>query len=191
MLMALCAKKSGFSLMEVNMAILVVAIGVLGMIALFPLGLRESVQAKEDTQQAMYADFVLSQLVPALSQTNLTWSEWVGMDGGVFNAKLSKIDKCRGSLPSTLTQGFTGSGSLDLLSDWTVGGSAMKPEHARITLSLFVSSDGDYGSSLSSRSRRIMGVGVQSTDRDLPNSDMITNNVVYYTEVIFRGDPNS
>jgi Tfp pilus assembly protein PilV len=68
-------RQNGFSLMEVNMAIFVMAVGILGMVALYPLGLRESTQGQADLKQAMFADYVLKQLVAAASQTNITWTE--------------------------------------------------------------------------------------------------------------------
>lgn len=53
-------KKQGFSLIEVNMAVFVMAAGILSMAVLYPLGLRESMQAQADIKQAMFADYVLS-----------------------------------------------------------------------------------------------------------------------------------
>ena len=66
----------GFSLIEVNMAIFVMAIGVLSMVVLYPLGMRESRQSQDDLQQAMLADRVLNQLVAALSHPDIAWSRW-------------------------------------------------------------------------------------------------------------------
>ncbi|MCL1921037.1 MAG: prepilin-type N-terminal cleavage/methylation domain-containing protein [Kiritimatiellaeota bacterium] len=68
--------QSGFSLMEVNMAIFVMAVGVLAMVALFPLGLRESVQSQADLKESMFADFMLNAIVAAASSTNVQWSDW-------------------------------------------------------------------------------------------------------------------
>ncbi|MEI6645361.1 MAG: prepilin-type N-terminal cleavage/methylation domain-containing protein [bacterium] len=69
-------KRSGFSLIEVNMAVFVLAIGVLSMAALYPLGLRESIQSQADLKQSMFADYILNVAVSAASSTNVTWSEW-------------------------------------------------------------------------------------------------------------------
>jgi Tfp pilus assembly protein PilV len=69
-------KRSGFSLIEVNMAVFVLAIGVLSMAVLYPLGLRESIQSQADLKQSMFADYVLNVAVAAASSTNVTWSEW-------------------------------------------------------------------------------------------------------------------
>ena len=70
-------KRSGFSLMEVNMAIFVMAVGVLSMVALFPLGIRESVQSQADLKQTMFADYLLNAIVSAASNPDLPWlAQW-------------------------------------------------------------------------------------------------------------------
>ena len=57
-------KHSGFSLIEVNMAVFVLAIGVLSMAALYPLGLRESIQSQADL-----ASRISTSLRPSLFQS--------------------------------------------------------------------------------------------------------------------------
>lgn len=47
--------KAGFSLIEVNMAILIAAGGMLSLFALFPVGLRQSVMSEADLHQATFA----------------------------------------------------------------------------------------------------------------------------------------
>ena len=84
--------RAGFSLMEVNMAVFVMAIGILGMVALFPLGLREGVQARADLKQSMFADHALNQLVAILSQTNMTWQIWEDLADG-FEGTLRECDE--------------------------------------------------------------------------------------------------
>lgn len=60
--------------MEVNLAILIMAGGVLSILGLYSLGYRENRQSREDVASAAYADAVISPLVMALSATNLKWS---------------------------------------------------------------------------------------------------------------------
>lgn len=67
--------RRGFSLIEVNLAILLVTIGLLTLFALFPQGLRESEMAVVDTHEAMFADHVLSG-VKANAQDILDWNTW-------------------------------------------------------------------------------------------------------------------
>lgn len=67
---------AGFSLIEVNMAIFVMAIGILSMVVLYPLGMRESRQGQDDLQQSMMADHILNKYVAALSRPEITWASW-------------------------------------------------------------------------------------------------------------------
>lgn len=70
--------KKGFSLVEVNLAILLVALGMLVLFALFPAGLRESEAAVSDTNVGMFADFVFSGL--EANASNITnWNQWADM----------------------------------------------------------------------------------------------------------------
>lgn len=66
--------RKAFTLMEVNLAILIMAGGILSIVGLYSLGFRENRQSREDVAGAAYADSVLSPLVMAASATNLKWS---------------------------------------------------------------------------------------------------------------------
>ena len=68
--------RAAFTLMEVNLAIFIMAVGVLAMTALYPLGFRESQQAREDVLGAIVANEVLGQLTAVLSSRNIKWSDW-------------------------------------------------------------------------------------------------------------------
>ncbi len=65
--------KKAFTLLEVNLAIMIMAGGILSILALYGLGQRENRQSREDVAAAAYADAVMSPLVMALSATNITW----------------------------------------------------------------------------------------------------------------------
>lgn len=69
-------RKLGFTLMEVNLAIFIMAAGVLAMVSLYPLGYRENQQSKDDVKAAAAADAVFNQIRGALSQRSLTWNDW-------------------------------------------------------------------------------------------------------------------
>lgn len=60
--------------MEVNLAILIMAGGILSIVGLYSLGFRENRQSREDVYGAAFADAVLSPLVMAASDTNITWA---------------------------------------------------------------------------------------------------------------------
>ncbi len=66
----------GFTLMEVNLAIFIMAVGLLAMVALYPLAYRESRQAKDDVKAAAAADCILNTLTAALSSRNIKWQDW-------------------------------------------------------------------------------------------------------------------
>lgn len=55
-------KISGYSLVEVTLALLVVAIGMTATLALFPEGLKVTREAVNDTQVSLFADYVFSTL---------------------------------------------------------------------------------------------------------------------------------
>ncbi len=64
--------------MEVNLAVFIMAAGVLAMVSLYPLGYRENQQSVDDVKAAAYADSVFNQIAAALSARSLTWDEWKG-----------------------------------------------------------------------------------------------------------------
>lgn len=68
--------KKAFTLMEVNLAMLIMAGGVLSILGLYSLGYRESNQSCDDVASAAYAEAVISPLTMALSATNLKWSSF-------------------------------------------------------------------------------------------------------------------
>ena len=71
--------RRAFTLMEVNLAIFIMAGGVLAMVSLYSLGMRESRQSTEDVAAAGYADAVFAPLVTKLSSRNLTWRGWTSI----------------------------------------------------------------------------------------------------------------
>lgn len=73
---------SGFSLIEINLAIFLVAMGMLTLFSLFPAGLKQVETAHESTQEALFADYVLSTL--RADAMTLTAAEWVVIDPSTF-----------------------------------------------------------------------------------------------------------
>ncbi len=71
--------EAGFSLMEVNLSIFLVAAGLLVLFSLYPLGLQESEKAMSDSQEAMFADFVLN-TIKGTSMSISNWTEWTVME---------------------------------------------------------------------------------------------------------------
>ena len=89
-----------FTLIEVNLAIFIMAGGVLAMISLYSLGFRESRQSREDVASAALAEEVLNRLAIALSSTKLTWKQWVDLP---FQDVSSESGREKGSgVPQTI-----------------------------------------------------------------------------------------
>ncbi len=72
--------RKAFTLMEINLAILIMAGGILSILGLYSLGFRENRQSAEDVASAAYADAVISPLVMALSATNVAWSTFRALE---------------------------------------------------------------------------------------------------------------
>ena len=66
--------RKGFTLIEVNLAMLIMAGGILSIVGLYAFGFRENRQGREDVASSAFADAVVSPLVMAISATNLKWS---------------------------------------------------------------------------------------------------------------------
>ena len=68
--------RQGFTLMEVNLAMFVMAVGTLGLVSLYSFGYRENQQSIEDVRAASVAEVNMNAIIAALSPTNMTWSQW-------------------------------------------------------------------------------------------------------------------
>lgn len=176
--------KKAFTLIEVNLAILVMAGGILSIVGLYSLGFRENRQSSEDVASAAYADAVISPLVMAISATNLKWSvfkdmpSYPGEDGwrqyfdndglvtddptdkakGVFN---SVMEKMRGAAE----------GSLEVNAEWPDSASG------NLKAGLVVLHD--------ERSPAIVKIAFRAPKQ----SAMLLSSPLYYTEVRFQGLP--
>ena len=82
----------GFTLMEVNLAIFIMATGLLAMVAVYPLAYRESQQSKDDVRAAAAADCILNTLTGALSSRNIEWKDWVDGISSAVSATRSDQD---------------------------------------------------------------------------------------------------
>ena len=65
--------KKAFTLIEVNLAMMIMAGGILSIVALYAFGFRENRQGREDVAAAACADSVMSPLIMALSSPDVTW----------------------------------------------------------------------------------------------------------------------
>lgn len=195
-----------FTLIEVNLAIFIMAGGVLAMISLYSLGFRESRQSREDVASAAMADSILNPLVVALSSRNLTWSQWRSLpfknlssgeesgsggsariqvlpnDGWLsyFDTKGSRSQKVYyvTSDPSGKANGVY----RDLISadrdNWNLPSSVTLPQG--MTYALVASRE--------SENSPIITLAVRCVRKNLRNTLM--SQPVFSTEVHFQGDPN-
>ena len=165
--------RAGFSLMEVNMAVFVLSIGILSMIVLYPLGLRESMQGQADIKQSMFADYMLNMAVGIASQTNITWKTWYDDIEKIKGLVDQKRKDTEGYWP-----GFIADNSdFDENPDFGSSGSYDRGERYEVRCAL-----------VPGMSDRLMGIMIQSTDLT-KNYDNYTNNPIFYAEVMFQGDP--
>jgi len=162
-------KQAGFSLLEVNMAVFVMAIGVLSMTVLYPLGLRESTQGQADLKQSMFADYVLNQAVAAAAQTNITWSQW---------SQWSSTHYLRGD-----TVNLEDSVPNFIRTKLELGGLPKMKENNTYKIACCL---------VPGTSDRIMGIMVQSTEltQSINSFSQFSNNPIFYAEVMFQGDPS-
>jgi len=108
--------RKAFTLIEVNLAILVMAGGILSVVVLYSLGYRETRQSREDIVSTAYSDAVMGPLVAALSDRELDWKTfnaikttpeggWAGFlndDGSV--RENTEAEKICGTLGVTLNK---------------------------------------------------------------------------------------
>ena len=76
------AQRAGFTLMEVNAALVIVAVGLMGLLALFPVGLHQGDAATADTTEAAFADMVLNAMranAQTLTNNTTDWTTWKGL----------------------------------------------------------------------------------------------------------------
>jgi len=82
MMLVQTGKKCGFSLIEINLAIFLIAMGMLTLFSLFPTGLKQVETAHENTQEALFGDYVLSTMRADTMLINA--ADWVVLTSAAF-----------------------------------------------------------------------------------------------------------
>jgi len=177
--------KRAFTLIEVNLAMLIMAGGILSIVGLYAFGFRESRQSREDVAATAIADSVMSPLVCALSATNVTWSSFKNLGdypseagwGAYLNRSSGVVD----SDPLGMAQGVFSSVMGQLSFVGTYDGPKEFPSTALagtgMTCGLVVQHDeGSAVVRISCRATKLPG-----TLLSMP---------LFYTEVRFQGLPN-
>jgi prepilin-type N-terminal cleavage/methylation domain-containing protein len=83
-------RRRGFSLIEVTLALLVVGVGLVALLGLFPVGLRESGLATADTTQSIFANGVLN-AIHANAGEITDWANWTAPVATAFTAGITNI----------------------------------------------------------------------------------------------------
>jgi len=149
------------------MAVFVMSVGILSMVVLYPLGLRESTQGQADLKQSMLADYMLNQAVAIASQTNITWAQW-----SVMPKAGSEIISGN---PGNQWPGFMGGNKIKE-PDWP-DAPTLGNNRCRVACVIVPGFSG-----------RIMGIMVQSTElKNLTDYNQYSNNPIYYAEAMFQG----
>ena len=178
-------RRAGFTLMEVTLAMGIMAMGTLGLIGLYAYGYRENQQSAEDVQAAAVAEMHMNAMVAALSSTNMTWSDW----------------KAIGTQPSEGWGFYAGDGSNNSISKNDGSGEVAPPNKERCNSTAKAAFDAVVGKvpgSGASFDAQGLAVGIVV----VPSSDLRTYSVsvrsgrrastlvyqpLYYTEVCFQG----
>ena len=201
-------EKHAFTLMEVNLAIFIMAVAVLGMVALYPLGFRESQQSRSDVVEAVLADGILNPLVATLAtcSSNMTWSAWTKIlgDKDACYPNNGWLDYCNGSsfTPKSRSsingtaQDVIGriakaSGDFSTVSDAQAVFSQCNSKKIACALVIsygelptFGNDSGSSGYYLSDRSRIVLCL------RLAQRAAQLFEQPAFYAEVHFQGNPN-
>ena len=172
--------RKAFTLMEVNLAMMVMAVGTLGLVSLYTFGYRENRQSVEDVKATGVAEKILGSLELALSSTKIKWSEWKALPqllpagSELSGGWAAYYDFQNGGMRSTSTTGQSVYQKLVGISDINVGGY----DDQNMYTALVVSKGGDDNS-------RRLTIALRASNR---NGDLM-GQPIYYTEVVFQGDP--
>ena len=198
--------KRAFTLIEVNLAIFIMAGGVLAMISLYSLGFRESRQSREDVSSAAMADLILNPLVVALSSRDLKWSDWrklpfknvsSGVSAGDGSGARIQAIPDEGWLAYFDTKGSRGNKVYFVPADPAnkarqVYGDLVKADRTGWNLpnSVTLPSGMTYAlvASRESENSPVITLAVRCVRKNLRNTLMAQP--VFSTEVHFQGDPN-
>lgn len=102
-------KRSGFSLIEIALSLMLVAVGMLAVLGLFPAGLDASRAARNERAAAAFAENTFNAYrIPAEDFAGTNWAERVPVAPSIASVDLSEGDPWPPAAPSELTQDFDG-----------------------------------------------------------------------------------
>ena len=157
-------RRSGFSLIEVTLALLVVGVGLVALLGLFPVGLRESGLATADTSQSIFANSVLNAIHANAGEiTNST--VWDNPSTVAFTKEIYSI----GGIYQDLTAGAVQT----ILNANDISGNII-----RYKLDIGFADEAKYG-------KNIRYAAIRVSENRFSNID---RNPVYYTEFRYEGE---
>ncbi len=83
--------RAGFTLVEINLVLLLFGVGITALLGLFPVGLRQGALAGSDTREAVFAEMILNTVqAQALSQPGYaSWQSEAAFESMVRRAKIA------------------------------------------------------------------------------------------------------
>ena len=187
--------RAAFTLMEVNLAVFIMAVGVLAMASLYPLGFRESQQSRDDVRAAITAEEVLGKLTAALSSRNIEWTKWRDAvrnavdktnEGGAGSGWFSYFERAKGSSYQVMNRGSVNSHAQKVFSALA--------EAADVSVNWNPDSKYSHGLVVQWGKRIVDGMDCDDYSRVSISFRMsrrpgaLMTAPIYYTEVHFQGD---
>ena len=172
--------RRAFTLLEVNLAMMVMGGAVLSIVVLYSLGFRESVQSNEDVASAALADAVLGRAAMALSDRSVRWEDFKKIEPWP-NGGWAGYFESNGQLksnPSAIAEGVFG----DLMDK--VSASGVSGAFPAVPDCFSASAGGAVGLTVS---REQGSPVVHLAFRAAAKKKMLLSAPIYYTAVCFQG----
>ncbi len=174
----------GFTLVEVNLALLVIGVGLLALFGLFPVGLRQANLAAADSVQAIFADQVFNQL-HANAATITNFNIWMDREP-ILGKSVKKDLWLEAMLAGTDVDGKgreIKAGSTEEIANYQGKG-------RYVTYRLVLHDGLDSGQSVNfpvDHEGRLKRAYIRVSDRRKDETN-ITNATVYCTDFVFMGE---
>jgi prepilin-type N-terminal cleavage/methylation domain-containing protein len=176
--------RRGFTLVEVNLALLVIGVGLLALFGLFPVGLRQANLAAADSVQAIFADQVFNQL-HANAATITNFNVWMDREP-ILGKGADKDAWVKAMLAGTDVDGkgtAIKAGTTEEIANYQGKGRF-------VTYRLVLHNGFDSGQSVNSpvdHEGRLKRAYIRVSDRSRKETN-ITNAIVYCTDFVFMGE---
>ena len=170
--------RKAFTLIEVNLAMLIMAGGILTVVGLYSFGFRENRQSREDVAGAALADAVMSPLIMAISNTNVNWSafrgeftfpsdSWKSYLDGNYQVSSDPTPQARSAFSGLMSKMSGGSDIDASFPEAALSASGLK-------CALVIHHDQDSG---------VVSIAFRATDK----TSVLMSQPLYFTEARFQG----